>query len=348
MKKLFFVAIAMMALIACDKTDDVGKDLRGDIRFNINTGTAQEDLKGAVAPGVLPVYVNSLSLTATPLNGNVPVSDVFSAGTVADPSEVTLANVWYGQNTFTATTTPLYFTDLADPDFNNVVRPAIKSAIGLNNVNVKMVDPVNGMFCIRDSHPGSTYTTTEMSGALRQVPPYVEFTGETTAVINHEFEQNNGDITIDMGTENGRLITTFEFEDAGAKNYYAKLFYNDGNVEKDISVYLQYFIAGANKSALYWSGVNAIDGAKMSLRLEIYSSEDTGNDPSNHVKVNEFNLMDPAVIDQDILMVDKGVDKWVKIVVSEDAIKTESPLKSMFTWDWTTDDSGDVVIGANN
>lgn len=328
MRKVFLALFAVLvAMSSCNKTE-VGQDeMKGSINFELDMENQEENLKGGVAPGVLPVYVNELTLTATPANGNPAVTEVFKAELSSTVDKVTLDNVWYGTNTFVASTTPMFF-DYTHEGHAGPIQQKIAALTGLSHINGSQVDPANGIFTVQESATAGLKTTAELATGLRIIPPYAIFNGSTTGVVDAFSPDATYPIT--MTTDYGRLILTFEFEH-GPINYYAKLFVN-GN---DVGGYDQFFLASKRNAALYWSGPNAINDAELDLELKIYSSEDPD------LEVNSFDLNS---IPNNNFKVQSGKDKWVNIIVSEKAVRASDPSLAQFTWIWAPLDGGDVII----
>jgi hypothetical protein len=177
MKKILFLfSIMFVTFTSCttdDKTEDVPKTT--SVVFAIDqpsTSTTSKQIKR----GNIPVWVNTLSITAT--KNSYSTSDNFTFDEQNGSSFISLSNVALGANTFTANTTtdsPQFFqlTNYTSSASTNVAR----FADGMNNI-----DNEN---------------------------PYVLYSGTTNSTI----AQTANTVSIPMKTNNGRILTVFQVKD---------------------------------------------------------------------------------------------------------------------------------------
>ena len=174
---LLLFAIAFATLTSCstdDKPEDTPKT--SSVVFAIDQPITSPTGK-QIKRGTIPVWVNTLSITAT--KGSYSTGDNFTFDEQNGSSFISLANVGIGENTFTATTT----TD--SPQF----------------------------FQLTNYTTNASTTVARFQAGLDNIDnenPYVLYAGNTTSTI---LPSASNTVAIPMKTDNGRILTVFQVAD---------------------------------------------------------------------------------------------------------------------------------------
>jgi hypothetical protein len=334
MKKLFiFLCVVTLGLTSCTKTEVFTEDLTTDVVFTpllvdnqsfkstINRETLGEDF--------VTISINSMEITAEQLQSGYSVTEDFIF--VDDGSGeniMRMENVALGRNLFTARTT----SSLNVPDGYN---KEVNGVVGGWRTN------------------GYPFTGTEKESdsvvkALRSIPPYVEFVGKAFEDIQFEgcADGSCNEVELDMKAQQGRLIITVEFEDNELANtYFADVYTTQSTNSSDYKAVSHIGIKtlenyGDEYCPIAWfylSNENANDSTEVVTKIELKELYPSKTLRSWTISSKEF---------PELTGVEPGVDRWLKIVITEDAL-TSNCTNLDFDWEW--EESNEVLhVGDEN
>ena len=331
MKNILFATFALFVLMmatSCQKTEVYSDELTTSVIFK---PMMEEDLtinksdinRDALGDDFVNVAISSLNLSAQHIASGQTSSDIFNIVEDGGADVISLDEVRLGMNKFTATTTSYVETDATDPVYGE--------ADGFSSHN--KVEAGRYPFTLSND---VIETTDSLVKYLRAIQPFVEFAGEVEQ--NVTYNKCDGDICneveLDMIAQQGRWITTVEFEDSELAEYYrahVKVTHNNNNIGpapiREVNL-------DRNSPFAWFYMTHAECNEDLDINIRIYLREIN----SNTILRTWYLNTDEASIDYySELDVVNGVDRWVKIVISEDALKSGC-VDFKFNWEWTTED----------
>ena len=328
MKNILFVMIALFALVAssCQKTEVYNDELTTSVVFKpvmeedltINKSNVNRDVLGN---DFVNVAIESMTLSAKLINSTYEVSNIFNIVETGGDDVIRLNDVALGTNIFRATTTSYVEIPATDP----------------------FATESDGFSSYNQSFPtsNSIKTTEATVEALRAIRPFVEFIGETEQLVtyNSECESDCNDVILNMEAQQGRWIATVEFASSNiAANYEAKVKVTHNGGPMGPAPARTVSISEGNPFAWFYMTHQQCDENLFITMVIELKDKYSGN------IVRTWTL--DTNTHEDEIAVENGVDRWVKIVISEDALKSGC-VDFTFNWEWSDEDI-DIDLGGNN
>lgn len=326
MKKLLIIfAVATLVLTSCEKQNpSPQKKMEKTFKLSIKPAT-QNSSTGFSRAGTVPMgrpifilnSVDTMKITAeTAAHGGVPSESIYKF--LDDGSEAGNISIdtYLGENLVKVATTGFVETPYQDPQGGE--------CDGVNTGGDLNEWPFDGL----------ETTSTEIRDALRLTRPYFVFTGEKKQTITEN--PATQEMTIDLYTNNARLIATAEFENApGApflQSYYAKLSFKALGGTAPTRVFglsETYPIAW-----LHWSNKECIAGAVAEITVKLYDKA------TNALLWTKKLNNTPEYLS--LLTMKGGVDQYIKIVISKESVAAvASPLTFNFH---ISEDESDITL----
>ena len=331
MKNILFVMFALVALVlatSCQKTEVYSDELTTSVIFKpmmeedlrINKTDVNRDVLG---DDFVNVAIKSMELSAEHIASGQIAGDIFNIVETGGENIISLDEVRLGMNKFRATTTSYVETAATDPVYGE--------ADGFSSHN--KVEHSRYPFTLS---PDPIETTDSLVKYLRAIQPFVEFVGETNQVVT--YNNCDGDICneveLDMFAQQGRWITTVEFEDAALAEHYrahVKVTHNNNDIGpapiREVNL-------DRNAPFAWFYMTHAQCNEDLDINIRIYLREIESNTILRTWYLNTDETSANYYSELDVV---NGVDRWVKIVISEDALKSGC-VDFKFNWEWTTED----------
>ena len=269
MKNLIYVLMAfMLATTACNETEVPVEEVTTDVKFSVKT----ENVTLKSASKTVEYDIDKIRITCD-RNGNQTHDKEFDL----PDEQVILQKVQLGINTFKA---------------KNVL---------LSEWNIAQTDQTWKMFPIADAD----YSCEQLVEKMRDIPAYLQYQAKEDIVIK---ASDNDVHEMNMMTNNGRLIVTFEFADKPEyANYSANVSIKTSN-GGSYTARCGKTPSPANlckKGFFYWSSPETIQDEKVHLQIFI-------NDGNKMIK------MIPSFTDEK-LTINSAVDRWVNVIIGTEA-----------------------------
>lgn len=241
------IALVAMSLFSCTKDGDNGgstPDTNAIAKTSVGFSIAQSadgTTNRTIDRGNIPYYVENLTIkavsTAIPLPWTATETFDFTGVLNSTAPAITLANVALGNNTFSATSTSA---------------------------------AANKRLLLASATTGSL-------AALKAHVPYIVTTSNN--VVKTITAGTNPVVALTMGTENGRVLASFGAASTEADNYKIVVSYKFGNPDS-ASPWLSPVAINPSDAVnrfvnFEWSNENAIDGAKVNFKIEIFEAGST-------------------------------------------------------------------------
>jgi hypothetical protein len=237
-KRIYLLGLSLVLVTtACTKDDNNTTNIaKASVAFVIDQSTPEADNARQIKRGTIPMWVETLTVVA---NSNVlpsyNVTEVSTFGTTGD-NNIKLDNILIGSNTFNASTTTL------SPQVLNL---NVTSPSGANN----------------DARFATAFST------INTNTPYVLY--NATPVTQNIALTGSNIITLQMKTNNGRILSLFQLSD--------KLRQLNLNVNITATAYgeaPQTINMNSTKVASFsWSNANSTVGKKVTYTIKVIDTD---------------------------------------------------------------------------
>lgn len=327
MKKNFILLCTLIVLIftSCRKTEVYSDELTTDVIFNtmieedltINKSSINRDVLGE---DFVNIAISSIEISAEHVLSGQRVEDTFDI--IDDGSgkdEIRLNEVNLGENIFRVNTTSYIEVPETDPVYWQLDGFSSNNIIGQDDYPFSLSEDI-------------ITTTDSLIKYLRIVKPFVEFTGETTAVVNYNnCKDSCNEVILDMVPQQGRWITTVEFENTKHVNYYKAIVVVSHDAGDTGPISSRTVRLNPEDSFAWFYMTYPLCNEDLDIIVEIYIKEIESNEILRYWKLT-------AETYPNELTVVNGVDRWVKIIINDHSIKSGC-IDFKFNWEWNVENT---------